>query len=74
MKVNFLVLICSFILASIIIYFFKPDKKSHYEFPTPYNLDTIYNGEHSNCFVFKKKQVKCDKNSLEHLIPTKNGI
>lgn len=74
MKVRIMVFVLSFIIGSILIYFFKPEKKIIYKFPNPYNMDTIYNGENNECYKFKNIPVKCNKNSLDHLTPSKDGL
>lgn len=74
MKVKIIIIILSFVIGSIIIYFCKPEKKIVYKFPNPYTLNTVYNGTNNECFRFKDIPVKCDKNSLDHLTPTEDGL
>jgi len=73
-SVKLWVVVISFIGGIALTKIFTRPKKTVYKFPTPHNLNTIYNSEGGDCFRFKKSTTECNEYSLDHPVPTANGV
>ena len=62
-KFNHLYFIVSFCIGIFIVYGITPYPDVIYTFPTPDNLEPIYNNKNGSCFKYKATEVQCYSNT-----------
>jgi hypothetical protein len=61
--INIPVFLVSLAVGLLIMYYFMPDLRKIYVYPTPENIDLLqYRDKAGNCFSYKEKEVPCPKN------------
>jgi hypothetical protein len=64
--INIYILLISFVVGLIFVYFMTPEMRNIYVYPTPENVEILqYKDATDTCFKYKQKEVKCPSNPKE---------
>jgi len=70
--VNVNIFIITFIISLVVVYYFQPESRIVYKFPTPDNAGKLtYQDSNKNCYKYEAVEVKCPSDPsliLEHPI------
>ena len=64
-KFNSLYFFISFCIGLFLVYIITPYPEVIYTFPTPDNLDIIYNNYNKSCYKYNATEVECNENTIK---------